>query len=210
MLKNIAVKQNRKSIFSAVLDHQNKSRYYNSMVDSFNYVLSDPKLSNDQVAKKLGLMLEENSQLVNMYDATYYTPLMNAICHSINYLDTTERIKFLLDRGADPNKYPNGYHLYTPLLLSIKDLPISYSIIKMLIKYNCKSDDKALWNSVMFGDFDTVKLLECHGGKQISDMRDEYGRTVLDCAKIFDRDEDFKYRLHRHYEQQKLKSLLKK
>lgn len=208
MLKNIIVKQNRKSIFG-VLKQREPYRCFNTLLEDFNMTLADPHINGKQVAARLKELLKEDRQLINMYDQCFYTPLMNAICHSINYLGTTERIKFLLENGADPNKN-SGACYYTPMLLAIKDLPISYSITKTLIKYNCKVDNNAVWHAVMYGDFATLQMLEYHSGTQICNLRDEYGRTVLNCSEIFCRDEDFKYRLHRYYEQQKLNSILKK
>ena len=213
MLKKVFNKQYKKSIFSCFSIAKEKSYYeYRRypLIDEFTGILADPKLNFDQVVERIDTLLGKDKKLINAFDECNYTPLMCAICNSVNYLNTTERIEFLLDRGANPNVISHGSFGYTPLILAIKDLPISHSIVKILLKYGCTVDDRTVWQSVMFGSFDTVKLLEHHNTKLISDMKDEYNRTVLDYAEIFTRDEYFKYKLYRHYEQQKLKSLIKK
>lgn len=213
MFRKVANKQYKKSIFNSIIamNKLNIQRDYTyPLLIEFRNILADPKLNYSQVAREIDVLLKKDIKLINMHDEYQYTPLMSAICNSINYLETTERIKLLLDMGANPNAIAHGAYGYTPLLLSIKDVPISHAIVKLLIKYGCTVDERAVWQSVMFGSFDTVRLLEQHYGKSISDMKDKHDKTVLNYAELFTRDEDFKYRLCRHYEQQKLKSLIKK
>lgn len=210
MLKKVLFKQYKKSIFNGFNSSSVFRNYSYQLLDEFINVLADPKLKCSEVEKKIDALLEKDKNLLDGYDAYRYTPLMCAICNSLNYLGTTDRIKLLLDRGANPNVISHAAFGYTPLTLSIKDSYTSNSIIKVLLTYGCIVNEEAIWRSVMFGNIDTVKLLELHNTELISDMRDPYNRTVLDYAELYKRDEYFKYKLYRHYELQKLKSLIKK
>lgn len=157
-------------------------------IEVFYRVLSNPYLNNKNF-KKIFNDVKKNID-INGYDQCNYTPLMNSICHSLNYLNTTKRIELILQNGADPNKR-GGYGMYSPILLAISNKEMSTHIVKLLIKYKCTINEESIWKCAMGGRIDVLDILEYNFDGKICDIRDEKGRNLLDYAKLFDRNDKF-------------------
>jgi ankyrin repeat protein len=142
--------------------------------------------------KELVELLCEEGEDVNHYDGNFITPLMEAIeVLKINgsmgrtsvYLDI---IKYLLNKGADPDYTFSDHHVITPLMRaasSFKLLPV----VRLLLEYGAdvnKLDDfgrDALKHAAYNGVFINIPLLLDFNADPYT--KDEFGNTVLDIVK---------------------------
>ena len=140
--------------------------------------------------KDLVELLCEEGEDVNYYDENLITPLVEAIevlkingtmnSRASTYLDI---IKFLLNKGADPNYTFSDHHSITPLMraaASFRLLPV----VRLLLEFGAdvnRLDDfnrDALKHAAYNGAFINIPLLLDFNADPYT--KDEFGNTVLD------------------------------
>jgi len=142
--------------------------------------------------KELVELLCEEGEDVNLYDGDLITPLSEAIevlkingsmSRTSSYLDI---VKFLLNKGADPNYSFSEHHAITPLMraaTSIKLLPV----VRLLLEFGAdvnRLDDlgrDALKYAAYNGAFINIPLLLDFNADPYT--KDAYGNTVLDIVE---------------------------